>query len=467
MAQAIEGRAPFLTPFQGAVPEVRASRDASSYPAARRLGVVMVGILILVAPVGITALHMRAYPTYSPLDEGVHLDSVRRAVAGEIVHPGDRVGDEILVDVLCRGVDYPGFLPPDCNPSPQVLDEFRAGAYNYLYVHPPAYYFATAWGAKPFAALGFGLRESARLLSGVWLGAGLLLFWMIAKRQGIPRSGIIPVLLLLATTPAVFHASSIVSNDATALFAGGSVLLAVLSWEGSGRHVWVLPLVAAVAVSLKLTNILAVLIGAAYLGIRAIAPDPDLGTRRRLLPDSLGASVALLAGGLAVMIGWVLLRPTVPDGFVDPMQQLFGVESLSAWDLVRVVPQLITPIQHAWLGPFVDTTPIRVVTEVVSALFLGGGVVAALHRSRVRRMRWLAIGTLAAFAAAAVILTLGNYLFQGVFLDPIPRRYGLSALPAMGLLLASAMTRTGVVAVAWVLAAGASALLIASVLPFV
>src|SRR5918996_1640839 len=188
---------------------------------------------ILVLSFGFVAFHVEAYPTFSPLDERQHVDYLYRVSRGQLLRMGEQIGQETLRDEACRGLDWILFTPPPCHPNrtydPNAYPDL---GYNSAHVHPPTYYFLTNAVSKALSVTGVSTNfvSAGRLSGGLWLGLALVLFWYAGRELGIPPTNRIIAMVLLGTTPAMIHASSIVNPDSTSLLAGVAMLSSVLVW---------------------------------------------------------------------------------------------------------------------------------------------------------------------------------------------------------------------------------------------
>jgi len=437
MQQALQPTGRILAPFQVTPPLDLATRLNAVAPTAARRA--LVGAFIALSMMSLVVGAIRAHPLWAPLDEGVHLDYVLKASRGQMVHAGDLIDRSVLRDVLCRGVDWPGWRAPNCGVDGDEFEAWAATQFNYVHVHPPVYYFLTAGASAPLQGLGLGVRDTVRAVDGIWTSLGLLFFAWIARREGVRPWAIAVLLLLLATTPVVLYASIAVTNDATSLLAGGLLLAGVLAWERSGRRLWVLPAAAALAVSLKATNLVAVFAAATYLMLRATTKDPPPGGERAAPAKHFAAAAMTVAGAIAVLVAWVVVRAPPPAGYLDPMQALFGVSTLTVADVAGVLPALVSPTRGSLVPTFLSGTPLGLATVAFGALLLVAAALAIVRPSASSRLRSLSVGALVGLVAGAFVVTLGNFLLQGVFLEDLPPRYGLSALPFLAVPLGAAM----------------------------
>lgn len=406
-------------------------------------------LAILVLPFGLVGLHVKAYRTFSPVDERQHVDYLYRISRGELLRMGERIGQEALRDEACRGLDWNLFTPPPCHPKrPYNPDVYPDLAYNSAHVHPPTYYFLTNMVSKTFQAAGIArdFVSSARLSGGLWLGLALLLFWYAAGQLHVSIIGRAIAMVLLATTPVILHASSTVNPDSTALLSGALVLWATLLWEQKrGRTILLLPLSAALAVALKTTNILVVGASALYLlfrwWLRRKRPSSE---PRRGGGSYVAAALVVSIAGIVTATLWIVVHSLLIRVAFDPQLQQFQVASLSVDAVLSQLLALVTPLKDVWLPPFLNNTPVRAILELVNLALLAGVFGALLYERPHRPRTAIALSGGLVILSSGMALTLINYyLNSGTFIT-IPPRYGLSVLPFLFLALASALRRPAV-----------------------
>ena len=400
----------------------------------------LAGLLVLVAL--IVGLHIRAYPTLSPIDELHHVDYMIRAADGVLLRRGDVMVPETRREGACRGVDAPGQPVAACD------DEgWLAGReFNTEEIQPPGYYFITGWTARvlrPFLGTS-SLVTAGRMVGALWLAAGVLALWAALAFLGVRLLVRAAVGALLVSTPVVLHASTVVTNDATAFLAGALPLAAVLAWERRRVRGLVVVLAVVLCVSLRLTNALGTAVVAVYLLVRALGTDDDPEGR----PEQQRKGLVVMAGvvlltAMVTGLAWVALNSAVAR--VGPLANpnTFNQQACCGLPLDAVLGQLgatVTPIRDPYLPPFLRNNVVRTVVSLTDWILIGAAVGVALLAARASRAEALALS--AAFCALATgpVLTLTNYIFQGAFYG-IPARYGLSILPALGVALALALTR--------------------------
>jgi len=394
----------------------------------------VVGLLFLAA--AIVSLHVDAHPVLSQFDETLHVDYLYKAARGDVVQRGEYIGQRAAHEAACRGIDWPEFVPPPCGVRPYNVVALLNLGYNTADVHPPTYYFLTAWLSAPFTATGASLVTIGRLVGMLWLGSGLVLTWIAGRRIKIGAWPLAAALVLIATTPSVIHASSIVSPDATSLFGGALVLIATVSWEQRTWPTWALLASGFLAGMLRSTNLLAVLAGCGYLLVRAIQARKD----RPVLRRTMAGVVGLGASGIVALVGWFVVREVVAITGPVPIAEWFGAPRLEVGDLVAGASALVTPVQNALVPAFLATRWVPLVQVSLHWMMALTSVATFAFPGMPARLRSMAMGGIVGMTIGGLGLVALQFLVFGIALD-VPTRYGLSLLPVLGVVVAGASDR--------------------------
>lgn len=412
-----------------------------------RLGQV-VAVLIVIAAAGLVGLHVRAYTQISPIDELQHVDYLQKASRGQVVARGERVGGVAMREEACRGIDAPVVIPP-CDAARLRPEQFQEAGYNTAYIHPPTYYGVSGILARFGQALpGLdGLVAAGRLTGAIWLAAAVALLWLAMGDLGVGLLARAVLLVVLASSPTVLHASATVNPDAMALLAGAGLLLALLRWEAGRWPAFVPWVVAAAAILVKSTNVVAV--GAAILYVVARHAQVQWSDRHRtdgttevaraaggttsrtaVRADSLRLVGGVIGAVALASVAWVAVQGAiaeVPNGDI-PMVQRFEVDSISLGDIRGELGAGISPLQAPYLPEVLRSSVILSAVTVVDAALLAGLAIAAVYARAGSRRPALAVASLLAMAASGPLFVIINFAFVGTFVQ-IPSRYGLSVIP--------------------------------------
>jgi len=390
-------------------------------------------LLVLVALTMVT-LHVRMYTKVGPIDELQHIDYLYKSPS--VVAPGDRVGQDAMREEACRGLDYRMRLPA-CSPtSTYSPKDFQEQGYNTASINTPVYYSIThlfAWAIQHVTGIK-SLVTAGRLVGGLWLGAGLVITFFAGRRLGAARLPLASVLVITACIPAVVYPSSTVTPDAANFAVGAAALWSVLWWEERPQRRWfILILITAFALTIKMTNIVVLLALGVYMALRMFGsltsqePVPPKHSVRTWLTGG-----AVLAGTTAVVaLGWLVALSAMGDA-QNPMSQRYKVTSLDVAPLLSNLGNWILPVSHAWTSE--KNLPLETILLRFGPLLLSAGLIAAalfgVTRSRARSIAWSWL--LIAFAGASTFIVVG-FLYQSVFVPP-PARYGYTLVPAMAVL---------------------------------
>jgi hypothetical protein len=392
------------------------------------------GLVIFAAVSVLVVAHVAAYRPLSPFDEGVHFDYVIEASRGEIVRKGEKLGQEAMREIACRGVDLEGIALPPCKDVRFDPNAFPGHGFSSAEVHPPVYYGVTGLLARGLVATGIApdMFTAARLVGILWLGLGLLLIWYIGKELGVPTAPLAVVLAALAATPTLLHASAIVNNDATGLVAGGLLAWVTLHWERGSTPLWLVGAVAVLALALKTTNALAVGLCAVYLALHPRPSEAPVQTRR----SNRAGIAALLGGAVVALVAWVVVRGLLatpvelpPDAAAPPGLELMAV--------VGNLTTLITPVSYGVPAEVMGAIGFWSIGQYLGFLMVAATVAPVLRGSISERSERLAASAGMTLLLGGALSALASFALYGrVSVSP---RYGLSLIPVLGIALAAAI----------------------------
>lgn len=435
-------------PRRVAAPDVRPLRGPAPTAVRRRrpaLPAVVSVVLLAVLAATVVLLNVTATRGLSVFDEATHADYVVRVSQGELPADGDRLSEEVLDEWSCRGAAS-GTLPlPPCGTRPLEPAAFPAGGTQYNAAHPPLYYAVTAVVAQGVTALtGDGLLEGARMAGILWLATGLWVLVAALRRVGASWTLATAVAALVGLAPAVMHAGSTVSNDASALLAGALVL-----WVGlrvlDGTSSWpAFAAVAVVAAALKIVFVVALVPVGVVLLLHLLRTPAD---RSRLLA-ALGAG-AVAAVGAVLVWGWV---SGAGGGAVD--NPVLGINTREA-DRLPVAATLKNllaawpPVGRAFVPTGLDQPQLFLWVALVPIAFASAPLLGLVAARRLRG-RDVSIGAALGMVTVPVAVQLHTYVAYGYYFPNIAPRYGLCLVASLALALAAAVTgrRRGELAVA-------------------
>lgn len=421
----------------------------------------LVAALVLVlGSLLISAAHVRYYSELSPVDELQHIDYLYKAP--ELVRNGEKVDQDAMREEACRTLpNYP--TPPCSDTATYDPEDFQELGTNTAAIYTPLYYTLTKAVALPIQwVTGMeSLVTAARLVGGLWLGAGLVMTLLVARRFGahpFPTAGL---LLAAAVTPNVLLPAATITPDAAALLAGAALVWSVLWWEERpSRRYWLPALLGLAAVAVKALNVIVVVLVALYVVLRLLQrfwwPRAEEGEDRPGRHPAGGSVVrrgpsAWQSVGLVALVSVVALAGAVGYVLFSSANAVASSDGVSMADRVRADTFPLTQlVEH--VGVFLQvfyspgwwvTIPVLgpLVQNVLGLIVFGGTFGAAFLADRVpRTARTLAVSLLVVGLVGAPLIIAFSYVSQGMFV-PIPGRYALTLVPAGLALTAAALRR--------------------------
>lgn len=393
----------------------------------------MPALLIFAGVSALVVTHVAVYPTLSPFDEGVHYDYVVQGSQGDVVRRGEKLGQEAMREIACRGVDLKGLLLPPCDSDRFVPEAFPFGGFSFAEVHPPLYYGVTGFLARGLAATGIApdMFTAARLVGILWLGLGLLTIWYLGREVGIRAVPLVIVLVAVAATPTILHAMATVTNDATSIVAGGALVLVTLRWERGTSPLWLVGVVAFLALALKATNALAVGVCALYLLLRSRrADDPSVPGRGK------APAISVLVGSAAVsLFAWIAIRALLATPVeIPPNRPPMGLELL---DVLGNLTILITPASYGLPTRVLGAVAFDVIGQFFGFLMVAAALGPVLRGSFTERWSRLAAAGGITMLLGGLLFALASHVLYGTV--TVSPRYSLSLLPVLAVALAAAV----------------------------
>jgi hypothetical protein len=414
---------------------------ATCFPTRAALGLALT--VCVFVPVLLVALQTAQNPKFSPIDEAAHWDYVKRVAGGSVPRMGLLLEQSTLREEVCRGTALEGLVVPKCRTPVLKASSFPGGGQQYEAQQPPTYYALTV----PVRWLGhdvFGFSDVGATRAGgyVWLPLGLLALWCAGLVLGLSPSQVGSGVLLIATAPLVIYSSSVVSNDVPAIFAGGFVaLLAALAYRRPGK--WVTPVLATSAffvVSIKATNLFPIVAVATLFALRQWTGRDGQTPLVTLVRSWLADGGALLLGGLAAAVAWVVVNRAL--ALVDPRTLLvFGVLRVHP-----VPPGVVLREALAFLGPLTDSfvspgtlgNNLQLTLETLLKFLLLAAALSALFVTPRRWPHVLGLISLGMLLAGGFAFGIG--LRQTYNIDPgLSGRYGLAMVPLLVLVLVASV----------------------------
>lgn len=415
--------------------------------------------VLLGASLLLVGLHVRAYPTLSPIDELQHIDYAIKAGDLDIVRRNELVGFEAMSEAACRGVDAPGYESPPCGATDYDPADFQERGVNTAASQFPPYYVVTGLLARAVTATGVldSFVTAARLIGALWLGAALAVIWYTMSLLGVRRRSRAIVSALFLFTPLVLFHTATVNADASLMLTGALVLLAAVQYDRGRLSFLGLILTCTAVFFVEWTNLLAIAAAGLYLSARFL-PRTDLPPRQRFLP-------------LAIIPIGVLLRIGVVDRIRDwlfppdpvPVTPLVAVPSSDPPAPVgvsfdRIIDQMsatFTPVQRTYLPPLLRTSIVLAFIFLTNWLLIGAMYSSSFGSSTRERMRWWGRVIVLMLLAAGPMYTF-NYAYFSNIDYPAPGRFALPLIPLLMVVAADAIRTRAALWVSGAVAAGAA-----------
>ena len=405
-----------------------------------RIPQVLPYLFLLVMSLTVTSIHMVEYRTFSPIDELRHLDYAIRVSYGELPKLGDKLTQEAMKEEACRGIDLTGWADPPCDTPRFRPVDFRDNGWQTASPHPPTYYAVAGVTARVLRKVGItgSLVDGARLISGLFLAAGLMMTFFAGRLFGIRSAPLLAALTLVPIIQSVLHSSSIVTPDSMSILAGSSLLAALVGWQQKKLSLPWLCVVSAFVGFTKITNVLVTTVVGLALVFWSLNRSDEPSQRK----SNLLAGVAVPVASYLSAFLWLTfdrLRATIDPSIVPQNIQL-------RYEGIPPLSHLLQPsVLLNWLPPIESYDPLRFTNlEVLSFrgltinLLLGGLLIAALRFHQENRLSVLAGFT-------AVVAIFGSPMFvaataatSSVLVNPAGR-YGLSLLPVFVLALSGSV----------------------------
>ncbi|MCB0965421.1 MAG: hypothetical protein KDB37_01185 [Ilumatobacter sp.] len=408
---------------------------------------------IVVLSLVLTGLHVRAYPTLSPVDELQHVDYMIRAGEFDIPRRNERVGAEAMAEAACRSVDAPLYVGPPCGLDEYDPENFQERGFNTSAGQFPPYYVVTGVVANALTTVGVvGSKVTAgRMLGALWAAGAWIVVWYVMSLFGIDRvRRAIVVGGLMATPFVIFHAGATINADVSLMATGSLALLATVQYDRDRLRWWWLPPIFVGAFFVEATNILAITVCVTYLAIRAVG-DRSLDWPRRLAPLAAFPFLYLLRVEIGPWVQDTLFPPAAVTSATDlevsaPMFEAHRTTGVS-WS--RVFEQLgatFSPLRGPYLSPPLRSDATVLGLQLSNWLMIALMFAAAFLVVRAASLTlWARVLMLALLAAGPFYTFYYAYFNNSDF--SAPARFALPLVPLMAVVTASALrTRDAILA---------------------
>ena len=371
-------------------------------------------------------------------DEMTHVDyAYRIAFEQRVPRAVEPLSDTVLEEWACR--------PSAWNPDEELCDlaeagraepeEFPADGANYNGFHPPLYYALTGVGARGLLALTSPLTDlslvvAMRVMSMIWLSAGLIAFYGTMRMWLTRRSLSLAITLALGTTPAIASFGMQVNPDATAVLAGAAaVYLAHRIFHGRPSFA-AAAILALLVASTKLLAVVAIFSVVTVARLRALIRMRK-EDRRTTLAWAAPFGGALLGTGLSHLISELLTRLAGPPTQDNPIIGLSSAELTGPFTrpLVDTLAINADLVSMYWLPAQLDSTLWGMMARVTGLLLIAAvGILLAAHRSNDPRFL-LALSTAAGTLSVPIVIQIRQLLVNNDYFAGVAARYAITIIP--------------------------------------
>lgn len=385
----------------------------------RRAGRQLAGLLlVLVVCAPMVAVQVRHHERLSVLDEFAYADYLYKVHHGQpFVRHGEVVGQATLRLLACRGFEPAIWNErPACDSASFDPAVFPNAGVNSADIHPPTYFVVTDVGARILLGLGVthDLTTAGRLCGALWMAAGLVALWHLARALGSNRWAAAFGVALVGASPFLLRGWYYLTPDAADVLVGSLVALAALRWERDRKSLAALAAAGAMAMAVKAPNMMVVITVALYLVVRGVSlamPGPFIR-----------AAGALVSGGVVASLGWLVVRAMLAlPGATSPMDQDERLAGLRPAHLTRNLARFV----NVWDADGSGTFSLAV---LVSYLLLGSLLMAIVTIPPARRRHALAVAAGALVVFGPLLIVLVNWLVRGTY-APVEPRYGATLVP--------------------------------------
>ena len=413
--------------------------------------VLIVGLLLVIVTM---SLYARNSTPFHPYDEWQHLDYALKAGNLDLPADNELLGQTTLRELACRGIEAPGWrldgengLPP-CDSAEFDPSSMPESGYNTAAQAIPGYYFPTGVLSRVISDVTpvSSPLLAVRIVSAMWLGAGLFVFYLLGREFDATRSALAIVGLLLAASPVIITASSHANPDSMLLLSGGLIMLTVVRWTKGEIGLWAPAVVSAVAITIDRVTVLALAIGVVYAAAPLFAGAKPTRPRmpRRGQPVDAPTATLVVIALLVMMLALERILPVIRELLVGSSGQL--TVDLARYDSQQRPPfsrdvflgsftNMVSPLNYTDLPDISGDLTYSSLRAVVNWLIIGGALGTAAWAPAGSPQRRLGAAAASVMLLAAPLVSGAMWLSGGLFFA-LPPRYGLAMVPALGVTLA-------------------------------
>ena len=387
-------------------------------------------LLLVLASIGVVAVHVPQHTSISPIDEYVYIDYLYKVPTQFFVPRGDEVGDEARHYLDCKGVLYSDYANADRCAAGDESDDarFPMSGFTSADIYTPAYFAVTWVLAQPLVLFGMDLVDAGRYVGAVWLAAAAVMLYLALRRLKVPTTVSLGLGLLMLGTPAAFWANTYISTDAPAYTAGAALLLAVTHYRGR-RIGWLLIGLGVLATLLKVQNFAAVgVVGLTLIALAVQRASGAEGLGHRLkgaLRDRFTLTgLGMLAIPLVAQAAWIGIRAVTTLGTAGAQ------DAAVPFTPIVMVDEVFKFLGTGGYGPAVSGTAMSIGALLSQWVMLAGVIGAVALAARKSLVEAISGSTIVMSLLLGPALVVFTYVLAGIYV-PLPQRYGMSLVPMM------------------------------------
>lgn len=401
----------------------------------RRNLIAITGIIIYTLLLCLPAVFR--YDGVSLYDEITHFDyAYKLTVEHSIPKSVEPLSNEALEAWACRDGGW-------TEPSSDICDlteggdstrfDFPVDGVNYNGFHPPGYYAVTGVGAQLISAIaspfgGMALFSAMRVMSALWLAAGLSAFYLVLQSWTKRPAVSLGTTVLLGSIPAVTLFGFTITPDSAAPLAGAAALHLAHRMADGRPAVRTAAGLSFLVASTKLLSIVAIL---SVVSVGLIYSLAHLKNSRAFLRWAGPFAGAMAGTVLSFAVATLLTRsagePTVEN----------AAAGLSTLELVEspLEPLLSTFATHVglanpyWMPGELNSPEWAAFSRLLSLAIIAAPFILMWRSSAHDREFILGFALLASVLTVPVLIQVRELALRGEYFANVPPRYSLALMP--------------------------------------
>ena len=397
-------------------------------------------VLLILVALFTSGLHIRAYPTLSPIDEIQHIDYALRASHFDFPREGERIEQEAMAEAACRSVDAPGYVSQPCGLPEYSPGDFQEQGYNTAASQLPLYYIFSGALARVihFVTPIDSVVSSVRLTGGIWLGLAFCILWYAMATLGLRRRWRALAILWTSSTPLIVFFHSTTTPDASLYLLGSLLLLTFLKYEEGRLRWWWLFLILSLTFTVDRAIALPILVGGLFLAMRSLGPKKF----------EIGKIVVLMGIPVLMYFAYFRIFPFIQNHLQPkfgstadyPMSSAHFTDDVSIDRMLQQVETVASPVHAVYLPYTVNTDIMRVFVSLLNWMILGSLAGLTFLKKSGSRLSVISGSTFLVMILAGPAYTFYYAYFSAANFSA-PGRFGMSLMPFATLAIAAVLEK--------------------------